>query len=464
MPLSEVKTLTYVGDTMKLLLIILSSFFLLTACNDDDILGGSSSTSSTLSGSAATGAPLGLAPLTVTTLDDGELITTITTNIDGTFNLNLDVEQAPFVLTVVDTSVSPARNYRAIVTAESIDESGNVNVTSLSELVAHSVIENYPNSDDDVDTLITKYADNIQKAIQPLLVPYQLDRLSGKELLSLKFKANGIDQFDQLLDEFQVDCSNDNKITISAGCTFSFTSELVQSAMVDMLDPTQETIIVSADDTEESERIAMALNTEVEVTDARGETMTESLVSVATQETGIVLVFGGNGSWGTASDEWAGYNGTLTIYNLSKTTLSPDYNTLFFTSPSLSVTNFYNATAEKLDEQYVLTLPDWFQGLAPQASYTIGFNGRGSIDNVYDLTACNFSGKKCLIVYDESEYSDTSNIADRTWQQFTQNNVATQPQAEVYENEIFVATDPHDSTIAPDIPQQSTGAGLRFRR
>ena len=107
-------------------------------------------------------------------------------------------------------------------------------------------------------------------------------------------------------------------------------------------------------------------------------------------------------SWGTKSDNWAGYTGSMAIW--IPQSVSGGW-TLTFQSPGLakqidSGGSFWNtrASIDKTSSTFSLTNPATSSSVAANQVLSIGFSANGALDTSVDLTNCRFNGQPCALV------------------------------------------------------------------
>ena len=167
-----------------------------------------------VSGTAAVGAPLKNATVSLL-CGKGGAPTTTTTVADGTFGMNLGADcTAPYLLKVVgvDTSVTPNATVTLFAFA---DAAGNINITPLTDIAAGIVTGG--STSDLYDAVVKQskkvsdtWTDTAKKdattKLQDKLKDLGLDGDAAKvtvDLLQGKFKADGKDPLDALLDKLK---------------------------------------------------------------------------------------------------------------------------------------------------------------------------------------------------------------------------------------------------------------------
>lgn len=389
-------------------LITLLSVLLLSACTGGGGTDFTPTSGNNLGAIAASGAPLPNVPFTITRLD-GTILVTGTVATDAYLQATVSASDAPFVVKVTDTGVTPNVDYENLVLPSDFDTGSglvNLNVTPISTIVTKVVKGQLGNlskaSATDLIVQRSAAADAVKSALQPLLDAAGVQVASGLDLIKKVFIPVS-DPLDKVLDTIQVDCgttTNTCTITPSSAKAASTTSAL-----------TINTTTVAAANTS-------AATVKMSLTNVKTDMMASAPV---------VVVFGSGGSWGTANDSWAGYTGKFTIYNFTDQAINGG-STLYFESSKLKQNGFWDVSANVANSKFLLTLPSW-GNLAPKtsaskapSSYTFGFNGSGVPSAVTDISACNINGKKCLVLIDDgtlnTESGASSEIKVRSWVNF----------------------------------------------
>ncbi|QFY43185.1 cellulose-binding protein [Candidatus Methylospira mobilis] len=105
-------------------------------------------------------------------------------------------------------------------------------------------------------------------------------------------------------------------------------------------------------------------------------------------------------SWGSATDSWAGYTGSLAVW--VPAAVSNGW-TLTFQSAGLGqqvqASSFWNANASynASTHTFTLTSPSWESAVAANSALSIGFNASGVLNPTVDLANCTFNGQPCVI-------------------------------------------------------------------
>jgi hypothetical protein len=186
--------------------------------------GGGSSTS-TVTGTAATGKPI--AGATITLMDAKDHSKTLTTNVDGTYTIDVSGMTAPFLLKVSSNNV---------VLFSVGNQPGVVNITPLTDLIIKTWYEAQGKSIDSVFsdpmrnppptvTEVQVISNAVKKIVQKWLVDRGID-VNKFDLITTAFNADG-SGIDGVLDTLSVDYSNVQPvITINAGPSGSQTTTL----------------------------------------------------------------------------------------------------------------------------------------------------------------------------------------------------------------------------------------------
>ena len=296
---------------------------------------------------AASGAPLPSVPYTITRLD-GTILVSGTVATDAYLQATVSASDAPFVVKVTDTGVTPNVDYENLVLPSDFDASSglvNLNVTPISTIVTKVVKGQLGDLSKASATVLivqrSAAADAVKSALQPLLDAAGVQVASGLDLIT-KFFMPVSDPLDKVLDTIQVDCG-----TSTNTCTIMPSSAKAANTTS-----------------------ALTINTtNVSAATTSAATVNTSLTSVKTDmmaSAPVVVVFGSGGSWGTANDSWAGYTGKFTIYNFTDQAINGG-STLYFESSKLKQNGFWDVSANVADGKFLLTLPSW-GNLAPKTT------------------------------------------------------------------------------------------------
>lgn len=381
------------------LMAVLLAAAALSACVDDgtgSVPLGTLASSSTLSGIAAAGAPLAGASFTITSLTSNTVIASGAVENSGFYQSSLTAASAPYVIVVTDSSVLPVKTYKAIVVAA--DLGSTMNVTPITDMVANialndpavvSALSSASGSSTATATATlaaalatarTGATVAVQTALAPLLATYGVTD-TGNALLTHAFTPT-LDPVDKVLDAFTSNCS-------ATACTIALKSAAATTALgtIPLVIPTAS--------------VASASTAASTVAAALGSTAVMASVQKVAP---VVVVLRAVSSWGTAADTWAGYTGSISIYNFTDKDFS-GAKALYFESKTLQAAGFWNATAVTGGGKFQLTMPTW--GSLPAASaggaskpFVIGFNGSGTLASALDITSCNIGGEKCIVMID----------------------------------------------------------------
>ncbi len=389
---------------------IAATCLVLVACgggSSDYALGGNNN----MGAVAATGAPLPNVPYTITKVADGTVISG-TVGADAYLQAEVKPTDAPFIVQVTDTGVTPNVTYENLVLPSDFGSDGkaSLNVTPISTIVTQIVRGQLADlskaTEAELSQTRTDAANAVKAALQPLLDAANVIATSGTDLITKPFTPVS-DPLDKVLDTIKVDCTS--------GTTCTITPTSAQAAN------TASTGGVMAISTNS----VLAANTSATTVQAK---LNDPTTKAAMQSTApVVVVFGSGGEWGTASDSWAGYTGKFTIYNFTDQAIDGGTQ-LYFESSKLKQNGFWDVAASVSDGKFLLTLPSW-GNIAPKtsastkpASYTFGFNGSGVPSAVTDISACNIGGRKCLVLIDDGTLKDvdpnSNEVKVRSWTNF----------------------------------------------
>jgi hypothetical protein len=365
----------------------------------------------------ASGAPLVNVPYTITKLDGTAVQAGIVAN-DASLSASLTASDAPFLIQVTDTGVTPNMTYSNLLLAGDFDNNGQarLNVTPLSTIVTKIIQQTSSptlKTTAELERLRSRAADAVKEAIQPLLDQAGVTDVStGKEMLTKVFMPIS-DPLDKVLDALTVSCS-------TTACTLTPNNAQAKDALGSTLQITTTSI--------DAAQISAAL------VNASLRTNSATLTNMLSTSP-VVVVVSADTSWGTATDSWAGYSGKIAIYNFTDSAINGGTE-LYFESAKLQSSGFYNATVVGDSGKFLFKLPDW-SGMAPKQGtrmpkpFTFGFSGKGMLSTVTDLGACNIGGKKCLILIDDEKLnlnaSANTSVAVRSWNNF----IATVPKSTV---------------------------------
>jgi Cellulose binding domain len=391
---------------------IAATCLVLVACGG----GGANNTftpigNNTMGAVAATGAPLPNVPYTITKVADGTVISG-TVGADAYLQAEVKKTDAPFIVQVTDTGVTPSVTYENLVLPSDFGSDGkaSLNVTPISTIVTRIVRGQLGDLSKTTETELnqtrTDAANAVKAALQPLLDAAGVTATSGTDLITKPFTPVS-DPLDKVLDTIKVDC------TSGTTCTITPTSAKAANAA-----STGGVMAISTNSV--SAANASATTVQAKLAD---ETIKTAMQSTAP----VVVVFGSGGAWGSASDSWAGYTGKFTIYNFTDQAIDGGTQ-LYFESSKLKQNGFWDVAASVSDGKFLLTLPSW-GNIAPKknadtkpASYTFGFNGSGVPSAVTDISACNIGGRKCLVLIDDGTLKDvdpnSNEVKVRSWTNF----------------------------------------------
>jgi Glycosyl hydrolases family 18/Cellulose binding domain len=380
----------------------------LAACS-----GGGSNASYTPSGTnsmgavVATGAPLANVPYTITRLIDNAVVSSGTVGLDAYLQAQVSQTDAPFIVKVTDTGVTPNVEHENLALPSDFGSDGkvNMNVTPISTIVTKIVRGQLGDlSKTTVAELTTQRAaaaDVVKTALQPLLDAANASVASGTDLITKVFIPVS-DPLDKVLDTIQVDCTS--------GTTCTITPTNAKAASTNG--------VMSINTSSVADANASASKVKTTLDSAKTDMMSTGPV---------VVVFGSGGAWGTANDAWAGYTGKFTIYNFTDQAIDGNA-VLYFESSKLKQNGFWDVTATVSNDKFSLTLPSW-GNIPPKtnntlkpSSYTFGFNGSGVPSAVTDISACNINGRKCLVLIDDGTLdvsaANSSEVKVRSWSNF----------------------------------------------
>ena len=365
----------------------------------------------TMGAIAATGAPLPNVPYTIIKVADGTVISG-TVGADAYLQAEAKQTDAPFIVQVTDTGVTPNVTYENLVLSSDFGSDGkaNLNVTPISTIVTRIVRGQLgdlsKSTEAELSQTRTDAANAVKAALQPLLDAAGVTATSGTDLITKPFTPVS-DPLDKVLDTIKVDC------TSGTTCTITPTSAKAANES-----STGGVMAISTNS-------VSAANTSATTVQAK---LNDPATKAAMQSTApVVVVFGSGGAWGSASDSWAGYTGKFTIYNFTDQAIDGNA-VLYFESKKLQQNGFWDVTATVANGKFSLTLPSWgnippkTSSAAKPSSYTFGFNGSGVPSAVTDIYACNINGKKCLVLIDDGTLdvsaASSNEVKIRSWTNF----------------------------------------------
>ena len=116
------------------------------------------------------------------------------------------------------------------------------------------------------------------------------------------------------------------------------------------------------------------------------------------------IIVSASSAWGSDSDAWAGYTGSLQIY--SPAAIKAPW-TLSFVSRELGAqaSGFWNgnATYDAQTGTWTITSPAWDGGIAANQAVSLGFNGQGVLRTSDVLAQCTLNGVPCVASVKSSE-------------------------------------------------------------
>lgn len=355
----------------------------------------------------ATGAPLANVPFTITRLVSNTVASSGTVGLDAYLQAQVSQADAPFVIKVTDTGVTPNVVHENLVLPSDFGSDGkaNMNVTPISTIVTKIVRGQLGDlSKATVAELATQRAaaaNVVKTALQPLLDAAKVSVTSGTDLITKVFIPVS-DPLDKVLDAIQVECTN------ATACSITPTNAKAASAAAAM----------SINTNSVAEANTSASTVKVTLASAKDDMMSTAPV---------VVVFGSGGAWGTANDAWAGYTGKFTVYNFTDQAIDGNA-VLYFESSKLKQNGFWDVAATVSSGKFSLVLPSWgnippkTSNAVKPSSYTFGFNGSGVPSTVTDISACNINGKKCLVLIDDGTLdvsaANSSEVKVRSWTNF----------------------------------------------
>lgn len=318
-----------------------------------------------------------------------------------TVPLGEDKNSKVFLIRVNDLESPENIILETIVFGEDIEKL--IKVTPYTDIIAKRILND--NSITDIESAKEKY-DNLSSTMFSLLEIFSdallrenEEKLTLEKLLFGNFPVESSGH-DELLEIVTVDCDGNN-----SACSLDIKSDSVKQQI--------------AGGTELTLNLDDSIITQItELKDAVDSLPDSFDLSASLKNAGpVILHFGIDGHWGTAEDEWAGYNGKIKVVSLSDKPIEIANQSLSFVSEKLDMNGAWGASAEKTQLEnnkvkYTFTFPHYAQPLRPDDYRTIGFNGKGVAADIDDLTSCALVGKSCIIKYDDSliEYMDKTSF------------------------------------------------------
>lgn len=314
-----------------------------------------------------------------------------------------DTNSEIFLIRVNDLESPGDIKLETIVFAEDVDKA--VKVTPYTDVLAKRILND--NSLADAESARQTY-DNLSSTMVSLLSIFSdallednNEKLTLDTLLFGDFPVESSGH-DELLEIVTIDCNGNN-----SACALDIESDSVKQ---EIAGDTELDISLNLDD-----RITSQIT---ELKDAVDNLPDSFDLSASLKNAGpVILHFGIDGHWGTAGDEWAGYNGKIKVVSLSDKPIEIANQTLSFVSEKLDMNGAWGANVEKKQLEndkvkYTFTFPHYAQPLRPDDYRTIGFNGKGVASDIDDLTSCALVGKSCMIKHDVSliEYMDKTSF------------------------------------------------------
>lgn len=260
---------------------IAATCLVLVACgggSSDYTLGGNNN----MGAVAATGAPLPNVPYAITKVADGTVISG-TVGADAYLQAEVKPTDAPFIVQVTDTGVTPNVTYENLVLPSDFGSDGkaSLNVTPISTIVTQIVRGQLADlskaTEAELSQTRTDAANAVKAALQPLLDAANVIATSGTDLITKPFTPVS-DPLDKVLDTIKVDCTS--------GTTCTITPTSAQAAN------TASTGGVMAISTNS----VLAANTSATTVQAK---LNDPTTKAAMQSTApVVVVFGSGGEWG----------------------------------------------------------------------------------------------------------------------------------------------------------------------
>lgn len=402
-------------------------------------------------GTAATGAPMAGGLFVVTKLDGTEVANGTVDN-NGFYQLRLEPNQAPFVISVTHSG----NTYQSILVESDLQAAAvtgaNINVTPLTDVITRIALNQSGNNPAGISSARAGAAEAVFQAISPLIGTFNIST-SALGLITSGFVPT-VDAMDRLLDAISTSCTEKS-------CAIKLASTQAQFIAAGNASLSIDTSNVSAASTSASV-ISAALS--------------KSEVKTAIANTApVVLVIKAVSSWGSISDSWAGYTGQLLVYNFTNQSIDGGTK-IQFESKLLNAKGWWNVSTASTNGSFDLQLPSWgsiapLTGAALKAiPFSIGFNGSGS-SKITDGSNCKIGNQTCLVLYDDggeainltaakasmtaAEYAATVTEATRSWANF---KVALPAAAKKVSEAAAKTTPPLGSGIASGVSSATGGA------
>ena len=329
---------------------------------------------------------------------EGKSLGVTTSNELGEYILPVGPYAPPLLLKVTPKDTARPAYYNILV--ESADTTGvRANINPISDLIVSMVLNNIQkNNGSSLEQSFSAIAPlinsamfaNSKAALNDVLAPIAATIAQSDAALSsaLSTHANVTTALtsgaisgplhtglDNLLDQLQI-----NKLSTQAVITLA-------SA------PTQPPIVFSTTGLGSQNSVAVQAANDA----AKNPTTANKL-----QTAPPTVVISSAASWGTKSDTWAGYTGSMAIW--VPQAVSGGW-TLTFQSPGLakqieSGGSFWNtrASIDKTTSTFTLTNPTTNSSVLANQVLSIGFSANGTLDASVDLTNCRFNGQPCALV------------------------------------------------------------------
>lgn len=404
---------------------LLASSLVLSACGGGG--GNGASTGNTngvilagnnVSGTAATGAPMASGKFVVTKTDGTEVASGVVDG-NGFYQLKLDAEQAPYIISVA----YDGKSYQSIILGSDLNSVAadgtvgtNINVTPLTDMIARIAINQAGANAENFSTARTAAAEAVFQAISPLIGTFGV-QTSALGIINAAFTPT-VDAMDRLLDAISTSCTENS-------CTIKLASSQAQSIAA----PANAPMVI------DTSNVNKAATSAVLVSAALNKTEVKTAIANTAP---VVLVIKSLSSWGGAADSWAGYTGQLLVYNFTNQSIDGGTK-IQFESKLLNAKGWWNVSTASTNGSFDLQLPSW-GSIAPLTGsalnptpFSIGFNGSGS-SKITDGSNCKIGNQTCLVLYDDgseainltaskasmsaAQYATAVTEATRSWANF----------------------------------------------